>query len=84
MFNVQLDENLSALGIESYGIGVTTMEEVFLRVAKEQLEEDSPPPTAQGASLYFCTKSFFLRNASDCCLDAALFIEPLSKLHHPL
>ena len=28
------------LGVTSYGIGVTTMEEVFLRVAKEQHEQD--------------------------------------------
>jgi hypothetical protein len=31
----QLDQRLPELGIVSYGIGVTTMEEVFLRVAEE-------------------------------------------------
>jgi hypothetical protein len=34
-FWVQLDQHLPELGIVSYGIGVTTMEEVFLRVAEE-------------------------------------------------
>ena len=30
-----LDEQLDALGLEEYGISVTTMEEVFIRVARE-------------------------------------------------
>lgn len=31
----QLDSNLEALGIRSYGVGITTLEEVFLRIAKD-------------------------------------------------
>ena len=42
---IQVEQNKEALGIVSYGIGVTTMEEVFLRVA----EEGSHHAAAEGA-----------------------------------
>ncbi len=45
----QLDEHLADLGIVSYGIGVTTMEEVFLRVAKENAEEAAAEEAASSA-----------------------------------
>lgn len=31
-FFESFDENLAALGIRSYGVGITTLEEVFLKV----------------------------------------------------
>jgi len=31
-FFAEFDDNLKALGINSYGVGVTTLEEVFLRI----------------------------------------------------
>lgn len=34
-FFTELDQNLSSLGIRSYGVGITTLEEVFLRIAKD-------------------------------------------------
>lgn len=41
-FFTELDQNLSSLGIRSYGVGITTLEEVFLRIAKDGEEsEDS-------------------------------------------
>ena len=55
---LQLDAQLKPLGLISYGIGVTTMEEVFLRVAQEQEEElELQQQTAPGKQLdpYFTT-----------------------------
>jgi len=41
MFFKDLDENLDSLRIRSYGVGVTTLEEVFLSVGKDdELGED--------------------------------------------
>ena len=40
-FFTELDGSLKDLGIKSYGIGVTTLEEVFLKVGNEdEIEED--------------------------------------------
>jgi ATP-binding cassette, subfamily A (ABC1), member 3 len=39
----QLDQNLDRLGIRSYGVGITTLEEVFLRIAKDDKEEAEEP-----------------------------------------
>jgi ATP-binding cassette subfamily A (ABC1) protein 3 len=33
-FFTALDASLEKLGIRSYGVGITTLEEVFLRIAK--------------------------------------------------
>ncbi|XP_052767410.1 phospholipid-transporting ATPase ABCA3-like isoform X2 [Mya arenaria] len=41
---LEFDRNLSGLGIQSYGIAVTTMEEVFLRVGKSSLHTDPMKP----------------------------------------
>lgn len=38
-FFAEFDENLDALGIRSYGVGVTTLEEVFLRIGHGEDEE---------------------------------------------
>jgi hypothetical protein len=37
-----LDQNLDYLGISSYGVGITTLEEVFLRIAKgdDEIEDE--------------------------------------------
>ena len=35
-----LDTQKEKLGIDSYGVGITTLEEVFLKVAAIQYEED--------------------------------------------
>jgi ATP-binding cassette subfamily A (ABC1) protein 3 len=41
-FFTELDKNLEKLGIRSYGVGITTLEEVFLRIAKgDETEEES-------------------------------------------
>ena len=40
-FFVQFDENLDSLDIQSYGISVTTLEEVFLRVGHGLENEDA-------------------------------------------
>lgn len=43
-FFTELDNNLDRLSIRSYGVGITTLEEVFLRIGKGEsektLEED--------------------------------------------
>jgi ATP-binding cassette subfamily A (ABC1) protein 3 len=40
-FFSQFDDNLDALGIRSYGVGITTLEEVFLKIGHgEELEEE--------------------------------------------
>ncbi len=36
----RLDANLDDLGIRSYGVGITTLEEVFLRIGKGDSEQD--------------------------------------------
>ena len=33
-FFTQLDQSLDSLGIRSYGVGITTLEEVFLKIAE--------------------------------------------------
>jgi len=38
-FFAHLDDNLDELGIESYGVTTTTLEEVFLRIAADEEEE---------------------------------------------
>ena len=38
-FNL-LDNNLEQLGIRSYGVGITTLEEVFLKIAKDGEKEE--------------------------------------------
>jgi ATP-binding cassette subfamily A (ABC1) protein 3 len=38
-FNL-LDSNLEELGIRSYGVGITTLEEVFLKIGKGEKEQD--------------------------------------------
>ncbi len=35
-----LDNNLEKLGIRSYGVGITTLEEVFLKIGRGDEEED--------------------------------------------
>lgn len=40
-FFTELDLNLDSLGIRSYGVGITTLEEVFLRIAKDDESSDS-------------------------------------------
>jgi hypothetical protein len=39
-----MDENLDRLNIRSYGVGITTLEEVFLKIGKgdDELGELSP------------------------------------------
>ena len=39
-FFYELDQSLSQLGVRSYGVGVTTLEEVFLRVAKSAHDDE--------------------------------------------
>ena len=34
------DRNLDALGIRSYGVGITTLEEVFLKIGRGSEEEE--------------------------------------------
>jgi hypothetical protein len=34
-----LDQNLDQLGIQSYGVGITTLEEVFLKIGHGEEEE---------------------------------------------
>lgn len=40
-FFTRLDSNIDKLGIRSYGVGITTLEEVFLRIAKGEKEDES-------------------------------------------
>jgi ATP-binding cassette, subfamily A (ABC1), member 3 len=37
-FFTDLDRNLDVLGIRSYGVGITTLEEVFLKIAEGREE----------------------------------------------
>lgn len=37
-FFSMLDHNLIELGISSYGVGITTLEEVFLKIGKDEEE----------------------------------------------
>jgi len=39
-FFTELDSKLDQLGISSYGVGITTLEEVFLKIAQGQEEFD--------------------------------------------
>lgn len=39
-FFAEFDENLDSLGIDSYGVGITTLEEVFLRIGHGEKEEE--------------------------------------------
>lgn len=40
-FFAALDDNLNNLGIRSYGVGITTLEEVFLKIGHgEEVEEE--------------------------------------------
>jgi ATP-binding cassette subfamily A (ABC1) protein 3 len=39
-FFTLLDDEGHGLGIQSYGVGITTLEEVFLRIGKGHEEED--------------------------------------------
>jgi hypothetical protein len=45
---MSLDENLERLGIRSYGVGITTLEEVFLKIAEhpdagiDEMDHKSP------------------------------------------
>jgi hypothetical protein len=43
-FFTQLDASLDSLGIRSYGVGITTLEEVFLKIAEgtEEAKGDRP------------------------------------------
>ncbi|KAG5670263.1 hypothetical protein PVAND_000540 [Polypedilum vanderplanki] len=41
----ELEENSKELNIESYGISLTTLEEVFLKVGTDNLEDESKPST---------------------------------------
>jgi ATP-binding cassette, subfamily A (ABC1), member 3 len=43
-FFTDLDQSLKILKIKSYGVGVTTLEEVFLRVGKDEDEEELHDP----------------------------------------
>lgn len=36
----EFDEKLDELGIRSYGVGITTLEEVFLKIGHGEIEED--------------------------------------------
>lgn len=38
-FFAEFDQNLDALGIRSYGVGVTTLEEVFLKIGHGEEEQ---------------------------------------------
>lgn len=40
-FFTELDNNLDTLGIRSYGVGITTLEEVFLKIAEHPEEVDA-------------------------------------------
>jgi ATP-binding cassette subfamily A (ABC1) protein 3 len=46
-FFTDLDQSLSELRIKSYGVGVTTLEEVFLRVGKDGEEENEDQPNVK-------------------------------------
>jgi hypothetical protein len=35
-----MDERMAALGVETYGLSVTTLEEVFIKVAKDEHNQD--------------------------------------------
>jgi hypothetical protein len=35
--------NLDALGIRSYGVGITTLEEVFLKIGHGEIDEEEKP-----------------------------------------
>lgn len=39
-FFTEFDNNLDNLGIRSYGVGITTLEEVFLRIGRGEDEEE--------------------------------------------
>lgn len=39
-FFAKLDENIEQLGISSYGVGITTLEEVFLKIGKHDEDEE--------------------------------------------
>ena len=39
-FFAKLDDNIEKLGISSYGVGITTLEEVFLKIGKHEEDED--------------------------------------------
>ena len=36
----EFDSKLDELGIRSYGVGITTLEEVFLKIGHGEIEED--------------------------------------------
>lgn len=36
----ELDQNIDNLGIDSYGVGITTLEEVFLRIGHGEADDD--------------------------------------------
>jgi ATP-binding cassette subfamily A (ABC1) protein 3 len=36
----ELDNSLDELGIRSYGVGITTLEEVFLKIGKGEVNDD--------------------------------------------
>lgn len=44
-FFTQLDAALDVLGIRSYGVGITTLEEVFLKIAEDTDEAHGEPTT---------------------------------------
>ena len=44
-FFTQLDGALDVLGIRSYGVGITTLEEVFLKIAEDTPATDEAPHT---------------------------------------
>lgn len=48
---LQLEANKASLSVKEYGISVTTMEDVFLKVASEQEQADAKPPVVGANSL---------------------------------
>ena len=48
-FFQSLDKNLASLGINSYGVGITTLEEVFLKIGHGQRQEQKMEELRQNA-----------------------------------
>ncbi|XP_070574888.1 phospholipid-transporting ATPase ABCA3-like [Ptychodera flava] len=68
----ELEENLSNLGIDSYGVSVTTMEEVFMKVgetAEEDENGDVKAPVANNGTVTEADNSMLVKPANSAVID---------------